>query len=541
MKVCIRTVVFEDVCLPGTKRYDISPGLNTIRIPKAMSAQVTSLLGSAISFEDIPHEYIKPLSPDSGIVSGSITLVLNVDGTTIEMKITLDFQTGASSTSTSCEDGHVLEGFAERMQSRRLSDSCFVDASDQFGLTSPFDSDHIYADLIFGSDLIENIPELLTDANRMLIGRNGKYPAKSLERLTMTMNKHRLSERELKEYRDDLLESLHNIRTLSLTTRTEAGGIARMLVLEHDSTKDGDEVSEPLTNAMLTILHDPILLSDTLGESMRSFYECLNPLGFPTISTQSMLTEIEGSGRCICGRPIDEDSAKNISAFLDERSVPYPYSLIRTIDFKDCSNLESIAGDMESVRSYLGRMGIPHKSGIAWLRNLDYLRNSVESITDFDFQERLIGKDLLSIVKPDGSGNPSGNLSACHEAINRTHHEIVAAHESLLINERRMRLESLMDSIWKDTMSRLDAEAVYRVNMLMDDELMFMEYDRAAIHPGCDRWMALLVKVLYLRTIGEMAGTELPVIVVNTGSKIPRGFDSLLSDFDVPLIVIGGW
>ena len=117
----------------------------------------------------------------------------------------------------------------------------------------------------------------------------------------------------------------------------------------------------------------------------------------------------------------------------------------------------------------------------------------------------------------------------------------MAANESLLINERRMRLESLMDSIWKDTMSRLDAEAVYRVNTLIDEELMFMECGRAVIHPGCDRWMALLVKVLYLRTIGEMADTELPVIVINSGSKTPKGFDSLLSDFDVPLIVIGGW
>ena len=90
-------------------------------------------------------------------------------------------------------------------------------------------------------------------------------------------------------------------------------------------------------------------------------------------------------------------------------------------------------------------------------------------------------------------------------------------------------------------MSRLDADAVNRVNMLMDDELMFMEYGRAAIHPGCDRWMALLVKVLYLRTIEDMSDTELPVIVVNSGSKTPRGFDSLLSKFDVPLIVIGGW
>ena len=541
MKVGIRTIVFEDVCLPGTKRYDVSPGLNTVRIPKGMSDQVTSLLRYAIAFEDIPDECIRRLSPGSGIDSGILTLILNVDGTTVETRITMDFLTGTSSISTSCEDEHLMKEFVDDIRTHRLSDSCFVNASDQFGLTSPFDSDRTYADLIFGSDLIDSIPAILTDANRMLIGRNGKYPAKSLERLTMTMNKHKLSERELKEYRDNLLESLRNIRTLSLTTRIEAGGVARKLVLEHDSAKDGEEVSEPLTNAMLTILHDPLLLSDTLGESMRSFYECLNPLGFPTISTQSMMTEIEGSGRCICGRPIDEDSAKNISAFLDERSVPYPYSLIRTIDFKDCSNLESIAEDMESVRSYLGRAGIPHKSEIAWLRNLGYLQDSVGSITDFDFQERLIGKDLLSIVKPDGSGNPSGNLSACHEAINRTHQEIVAAHESLLINERRQRLESMIDSIWKGTMSRLDAEAMYRVNMLMDDELMFMEYNRAAIHPGCDRWMALLVKVLYLRTIEDMSDTELPVIVVNSGSKTPRGFDSLLSEFDVPLIVIGGW
>ena len=506
-----------------------------------MSDQVTSLLRYAIAFEDIPDECIRRLSPGSGIDSGKFTLILNVDGTAVETRITMDFLTGTSSISASCEDEHLLEGLVDNIRAHRLFDSCFVNASDQFGLTSPFDSDRTYADLIFGSDLIDSIPAILTDANRMLIGRNGKYPAKSLERLTMTMNKHKLSERELKEYRDNLLESLRNIRTLSLTTRIEAGGVARKLVLEHDSAKDREEVSEPLTNAMLTILHDPLLLSDTLGESMRSFYECLNPLGFPTISTQSMMTEIEGSGRCICGRPIDEDSAKNISAFLDERSVPYPYSLIRTIDFKDCSNLESIAEDMESVRLYLGRAGIPHKSEIAWLRILGYLQDSVGSITDFDFQERLVGKDLLSIVKPDGSGNPSGNLSACHEAINRTRQEIVAAHESLLINERRMRLESLIDSIWKDTMSRLDAEAVYRMNMLMDDELMFMEYGRAAIHPGCDRWMALLVKVLYLRTIEDMADTELPVIVVDSGSKTPRGFDSLLSEFDVPLIVIGGW
>ena len=43
-----------------------------------------------------------------------------------------------------------------------------------------------------------------------------------------------------------------------------------------------------------------------------------------------------------------------------------------------------------------------------------------------------------------------------------------------------------------------------------------------------------------LKEIESMVGVDLPLIAINCGSKVPREFDSLLSEFDLSLIVIGG-
>ena len=540
MHVRIDSLIFDNVCLPGTRKYTVSTGMNTLRIPKHMSGHLTTVLRCVLSFQEVPNENVLALSPGKDSESGTLAILMNVGGVTVKTEIWMCFTTGSFSTSISCNDDSTVEELVRKMLSHGLTDSCFIDGSDQFKLTSAFDRELPYADLVFGTEFIDYVSSLLNDANRMLIGRNGKYPAKNLNRLEMTMNKHRLSEHELREYRDSLMDSLHDIRMLSLSTRMDAGGISRRLVLRRNRLTDDDGTSLLLIESMLTLMSDPILVSRQLGESMKPFYDCLNPLGFPTISIQSLLSDIDKDERCICGRPMDEHSRESVDSFLKERSVPYPYSILRTIDFMDCSNLDSIAKNMQSVKIMLGRSGIPHKDDISWIRDLDNLLDSVESIRNFDLQERIVEMDLVSITKPDGNNDPASNLSACHEAINQTRLELKNARESLLINERKERLESFIESIWGETLTRLDHEAASHVNDALGEDLMILESERASIHPGCDRWLSLLIKALYLKEIESMVGVDLPLIAINCGSKVPREFDSLLSEFDLSLIVIGG-
>ena len=541
MRLGISSITFEDVCTNGTKKHSLSPGLNSVRVPKGRVGAVTEVLRSVLSGMAISRDTVVLLAPDGDVPAGTLRMSMDVDGEGLDVQVSFDYRSGSAELIISSDEARIVGHQTGIMGSHGLGDSCFIDASDVFGLSSVFDGGRSYADLIIGSQVLGEISSALDDALADMQSRDGRYPSRNLNRLEMTLNKHRLSERELKAYRENLEESRCGLEGMSLEARADVGDTVRELILRLDPSSCDAVARQRLMDSMIALMDDTMLQSGALSGRMGEFYRCVSGMRGLSAVVPSSVADLADADACICGRPMDEQSVANVRRSTERLAHPYPYSVIGEMAVLGTAVLDRIMDDLESIRASVFEGRVPHGEEIVWIRSLRTLKDNVESAREIDVQMRLIDRDLEAITRPDRNADPSNNMSACREAIRRTKAQQELARESLLMSERRLRLETLVEAVWEDAISRAEGLCASRANEALGDEVVLSDDGKVSIHPGLDRWAALAAKSIYVRELGALRGVSAPFFVLNAGTKVPRDLSGILAEESVTLVLLGEW
>lgn len=572
MKLRLHKIVCTNVCEYVDLELNLSNGCNSICLPCRRSSgnniDLADMITMILSGRPLEPNVIEALKPENKeITNGSLELTIDLNNEKCLIRLEIDYLEKCSRYNLTVSNKKKVRSASELPGRYRIDDRLleFITPT-KMNILELFDQNSYLAEEMIGS--VSSLDKIIyigdkaqeigaKDADR----RVGQISAnKNINRQNSLLNKYRLIEMRLEEYRNETHSSLVTIKSVQNRMVGNMGSLVRKMTMSRLNELNDRKRKEPMDHEtfidVIVPLKYPLFISRSIFNSIHELHHNLGDIKCPASPVPTILRNISASQFCICGNEIDDLAKDNINKVLDRSSLSDPYLVMNNVrrsldNFKDSPLFEYLLVKNKSEISSNISVDTPQskttQSRILDATVLPALNKTAKTILDLEKEAENMRYDFMCLTDIEYNNDSQSNIPACRQKIR----EISLELENADLAEESMSKIKLFSNIVDDLYSEAMGTTVDRIIRILNTKLASIRDDDVIVE-DIDPHIILNVGDLndhqknicglaFVRSMLIDSGIDLPFIINNEDSE-PYSTDVLnaLSNQSILITTDGG-